>query len=149
MRVGTWHAALTDIDTTAQCPLGAIREENAATYRYVKFTGSNTVSAGDVVCFVSGTFDNTLVDVASSGYGAGVAQGVVTSGGGSQFGFIQTQGVATLRTAAAGSPAYGDPLMTGSSGQLTKALAVASGSVPNRICGFTLSGAVVQCDFPG
>jgi hypothetical protein len=148
MRVGTWHAALTDMDTTAQCALAAIRDEDSRSYRYVKFLGSNTVSAGDVVCFVSGNLALDTVDVASSGIGAGVALAGVTSGGGAVFGFIQIKGPTVVRTTPGGSPAYGDPLMTGSSGQATKATAVASGSVPPRQIGLYLGTGTIESDFP-
>lgn len=147
MRVGTWHAALTDIDTTAQCEIGAIRDEDYKSYRYVQFTGSNAVSAGDVVCFSAGASDPTIVDVISSGVGAGVALATVTSGGGSQFGFIQTKGPVTIRTS--NSFTFGTPLMTGSAGQVTSALAVASGSVPNRVVGYALTSTTIHAEFPG
>src|SRR3954462_8838806 len=106
-----FKAALTDVDTTAQVPLGMVRYEDNKVYKYVKFSGTTTIAAGDVVCYVATDTLCQTVDGANTALGAGVAPVAVASGA-VAYGWIQIGGVATLSAALAGSPAVGDGMTT-------------------------------------
>src|SRR5258706_14655249 len=122
MAIQTFHAALTDQDTTAQVPLGAIYELDNKRYKYVKFSGTTTIVAGDFLCYVAAGSDGAevIVDKANTAFGAGVAITALASGAIS-FGWIQISGLVVLSGAPSGSPAFGDALT--SSGAAASALA--------------------------
>lgn len=122
-----FKAALTDVDSTAQVPLGMIRYEDNKVYKYVKFSGTTTVAAGDVMCYVASDTTNQTVDGANTSLGAGVAAAAVPSGA-IAYGWIQIGGVATLSAALAGSPAVGDGMTTAgaAAGAVTKSAAANS-----------------------
>lgn len=111
---------LTDVDTTAQEPLGATRYDQNKVYKYVQFGATRTTNvtgtlvAGDAVCYVLGTTADldlcTLVDSANSALGAGICPATIAPTGGPYFGWIQIRGVCTLSGTAEGSAAAGDEL---------------------------------------
>ena len=94
----SFKAALTANDSTAQQQLGVIRYDQNATYKYVKFSGTNAVANGDFCCYVVSDTALQTVDKANSVLGAGVCVGTVASGSVS-YGWIQIAGVATLNVA--------------------------------------------------
>ncbi len=150
-RIASFHPALTDIDATAQAKVTGILEGDNATYKYVKYTGSNGVAAGQVVSYVSGNVALDTVDLVSNGLPAGLAQAPVVSGGGAQYGFIQIKGVALVNTIVAGSPGYGGALVgnTASAGGLTAATSAtfAQPDVAYYLSGTTASTTTIDCDF--
>lgn len=107
----SFKAALTDVDSTAQVPLGMIRYEDNKAYKYVKFSGTTVVAVGDVLCYVTTDTTGLTVDAANTALGAGVAPAAVPSGA-VAYGWIQIRGMATLSTALAGTPAVGDGMTT-------------------------------------
>jgi hypothetical protein len=113
MSAQSWHAALTDVDTTAQVTLGMLREDDNKVYKYVKFSGTTAIDAGDFLCYLTYATNPLLqiVDGANGGslVGAGVALADVASGA-VAYGWIQIRGVAVLEEALANSPAIGDAL---------------------------------------
>jgi hypothetical protein len=68
-----FKAALTDVDTTAQVPLGMIRYEDNKVYKYVKFSGTTVIAVGDVLCYVATDTTLQTVDGANTALGAGVS----------------------------------------------------------------------------
>lgn len=98
-------------DLVQRDPLGAVRFEGDGRYKYVKFTGTTAVAVGDFVCYAvaSDGFTETVVDGANSALPAGVAEGVHSLGA-VTYGWIKVQGLSTLSTALAGTPAAGDLL---------------------------------------
>lgn len=121
-----FQTALTDVFSTQYDALGAIRIENSKVYKYVKFSGTTTVAAGDVMCYVVSDTSLQTVDGANSAVGAGMAMAAVASGT-VQYGWIQIEGVATLNQGIGGtSPAAGNQVTTtsASAGTVTKAAAV-------------------------
>ena len=106
-----FKSALTDVDSTAQDTLGAVRYDGNGTYKYVKFSGTTTVAAGDVVCYVATDTTDQTVDGANTNFGAGVAMAAVASGS-VAYGWVKIKGVVTLSTAYAGSPTVGDQVTT-------------------------------------
>lgn len=107
----SFKSALTDVDTSAQVPLGYIREDANGVHKYVKFSGTTTIAAGDFLCYVASDTAQQTVDGANTAFGAGVANAAVASGT-VQYGFIQIGGQATLSTALAGAPAVGEQVTT-------------------------------------
>lgn len=139
--------ALTEVDNQAYDVPGDIRAENGNFYKYVKFTGTTTVAAGDVMCYVSTDTTQTTVDGANTAFGAGVAMAAVASGT-VQYGWVQIKGTATLSTAFAGtSPAVGDSMTT--NGASAPAVTVAA-AILNQVVGYiaNVAGKIMSCDFP-
>lgn len=124
MVAAAFHAALTDVDTTAQVPLGAVYELDNKRYKYVKFSGTTTIAVGDFLCYVVAGSDGAevIVDKGNTAFGAGTAVAVVPSGA-IAFGYIQISGLCVLSGAPAGAPAFGD--------NLTSAAAAAGGVTKN------------------
>lgn len=137
-----FHAALTDVDSAAQCPLGAIYELDNKRYKYVKFSGTTAIAAGDFLCYVAAGSDGAevIVDKVSTAFGAGVAQAVVASGA-IAFGFIQISGLAVLSGTPAGSPAFGDNLTSAAAanGNVTKNAAANTATVGQFYTGNTIA----------
>lgn len=108
-----FHANLSDLDTTAQVPLGAIYELDNARYKYVKFSGTTAIAVGDIVCYVAAGSDGNeqIVDGANTALGAGVAL-VAVGTGTVQYGWIQITGLTAVSTTVSGSPAFGDVVTT-------------------------------------
>lgn len=147
MRIGAFHPALTDVDSTAQAPLGGILEEANKVYKYVRFTGTTAIAVGDALCYVAsaGATDTmTNVDKANTALGAGIALAVVPSGA-VAFGFIQIKGLSAAITTVAGS--VGNSLTP--VGAANGALAVAA-AVTNHIIGqvFDATNKLVALDYP-
>jgi hypothetical protein len=126
-RLGGFTTALTDIDTSQQEYLGAIREDNNAEYKYVKFSGSNATAVGDFVCYVVSDTALQTVNPTNSIIGAGVAMAVHPSGS-VTYGWIQIKGVATLSTALTSGVA-GNALTAIGGGDKTLAVSAAATSV--------------------
>jgi hypothetical protein len=107
-----FKAALTDVDPTAQVPLGMVRYEDNKVYKYVKFSGTTVIAAGDVVvlCGVGHDMCQT-VDGANTALGAGSCACRCAIRGGCLW-LDTDRGVATLSAALAGSPAVGDGMTT-------------------------------------
>lgn len=104
---GTFKSSIGDIDPTPMEPLGSIRYDQNAVYKYVKFPGTTTIAAGDFLCYTAADLLAQTVDGANTAMGAGVATAAVPSGA-IAYGWIQIEGLATLSTALAGVPAVGD-----------------------------------------
>jgi len=134
----------------AKEPLGTIRMENNAVYKYVQFSGTTAVALGDAVCYVAFASDGgeVVVDDAHTALGAGIAMSAVATAGGVQFGWIQIKGIASTSQAPSGSPTIGQTLMvsTSTNGQLALRTALTQ-----QIVGLYYGSAgngVVLCDFP-
>lgn len=137
--------------------LGTIREELAATYKFVQFNGVTAVAVGDVVCYVAynGSTNplNQIVDADNTDFGAGVAMGVVATGtvasgaAGYAFGWIQIRGFATLSTAIGGSCTLGSALTTNGGADKAVNLLDAAGESQVAIC-VDDSAKKVACMFP-
>ena len=152
---------LTDIvlNPTSYPPdgLGTIREENSATYKFVEFTGTTAVAAGDVVSYIAynGSTNplNQKVDAANTAFGAGVAMAAVASGSaasgavGYAFGWIQIRGYALLSTALGGSCVLGSALTTNGASDKALTLLDAAGESQVAIC-IDDSAKKVNCMFP-
>lgn len=140
----TWKSNIGDLDTTAQDDPGSIYYGESKTYKYVKFTGTTAITAGDVVSYT--TTDGFTVDNANTTVlAAGVAVTSLSTGT-VYYGWIQIGGVATLNQALAGTPAVGDALT--SSG--ATAGAVTKNAADNTaVCCFALHVAnkIVMCLF--
>jgi hypothetical protein len=148
MTAQSWKSALTDVDSTAQETLGTIREDDNKRYKYVQFSGTTAIDAGDFLCYLTYASNALLqiVDGANGGslVGAGVALATVASGA-VAFGWIQISGVAVLEEALAGSPSIGDALTH--DGQAAGVLATVSDadSQTVAICVDATSKTVVLC----
>lgn len=152
----TFVTGLTDVwPTNATLPqagardgLGSIRPENNAVYKYVQFSGTTAVNAGDVVCYVASASDGqaVVVDNANTAAGAGVAMGTVPAGQ-VQYGWIQIKGLAVVARALGGTPTAGQSLTTagGAVGVLTLAAAVTNAIVA---VAYDVANRKVLCDFP-
>lgn len=130
-----FQSPLTDVQiwtanqTIGREPIGSIRMENNAVYKYVAFSGANAIAAGAVVCYVAFASDGSLVltDNANTALGAGVAMAAVPAGmiasGATYYatGWIQIKGVAAVANAPAGAPTIGQNLTTsgGAAGNCT------------------------------
>ena len=159
-----FRTALTDVtiygagQTTTWDQLGTIRYENNAVYKYVAFSGTTTIAAGDVVCYVAAASDGSevLVDGANTALGAGVAMAAVASGsvatGNTYYatGWIQIRGLATVSTTVAGSPSIGYPLTTqGESAPACGAMSTTAATLATQQCvGFYYSAKKIVCQFP-
>jgi len=122
-RITGFTTALTDIDTTAQEPLGAIRDDVNHTYKYVKFSGTTAVAAGDFVAYVTTDANYQTVDGAATILGAGVAVAAHASGS-VTYGWMQIKGVAVTTTAITATLGY--PLYLASANQLAVITAIES-----------------------
>lgn len=153
----TFITGLTDVypvttgqpQASAKDSLGTLRFENAAVYKYVQFSGTTAVNAGDVVCYVGSASDpnGVIVDNASTAMAAGVAQAAVPAGAGAQLGWIQIKGFAVVARALAGTPTAGQYLTT--SGAAVGAMTLIT-SVAMEACAiaYDVANRKIQCDFP-
>ena len=123
--------------------LGDIRMENGNFYKYVKFTGTTTVAAGDVVCYTTAG-DGLTVDAANTDSAAGVAMAAVASGT-VQYGWIQIKGLATMSTAL-GSGAAGQGLMSHGASNKTLLIQTAGYPIVATVC--VAATPTIWCDFP-
>lgn len=141
MVAAAFHAALTDVDSTAQVPLGAIYELDNKRYKYVRFSGTTTIAVGDFLCYVAAGSDGAevIVDKANTAFGAGVAVAAVPSGA-VAFGYIQISGLAVLSGAPAGAPAFGDNLTAAAAaaGNVTKNVGANTATVAQFYTGNTV-----------
>jgi hypothetical protein len=141
MVAAAFHAALTDIDSTAQVPLGAIYETDNKRYKYVRFSGTTAIAIGDFLSYVVAGSDGAevIVDKASTALGAGAAVAAVPSGA-VAFGYIQISGLCVLSGAPAGSPAFGDNLTSAgaAAGGVTKNAAANTATVGQFYTGNTV-----------
>lgn len=116
--IASWKTPLTQLDTTAQELLGAIRYEDNAVYKYVKFSGTLALVANDFVCYVVSDLTNTTVDGTNSVLGAGMALASHSGTGSAYYGWIQIRGTVTLSTALTAG-ADGDALTVIGAGNKT------------------------------
>jgi|SRR6185312_6036912 len=145
-----FKSQLTDIDTSPMEPLGTIRFELNAVFKYVKFSGSNAVAAGDAVCYVATDTNNQTVDGAQTVQAAGLAMAAVATAGGIQYGWIQIKGVQQVNTSWTVPGAVGNALT--SVGATYPALAVSAAASSPQVGTVVKTGAaatgVINCDFP-
>lgn len=85
---------LTQVDSTAQNPLGALRVEGSDEYRYLE--GAASVVAGDVVTYDEAFAVTRLVTGGAAGP-VGVAMAAIVA---TKYGWFQTEGSATGNVAA-------------------------------------------------
>ena len=142
----SFKAALVDQDTYAVEILGTIRYERNAVYKYVKFSGTTAIAIGDVLCYVATDTANTTVDGANTAFGAGVAITAVGTGT-VLYGWMLVEGLATLSTAFAGSPAVGDNMTTSGASPpaVTKNAASNTMVVGNVV---NVANKIMACTFP-
>ena len=144
-RIQGFTTALTDIDTSPQEYLGAIRMDYNIDYKYVMFSGTNAVAVGDALCYV--LTDTTLhtVDAANSAVGAGVAVAVHPSGS-TTYGWIQIRGVVTLSTVPSGTLAVGGAVSAQGGALRAFAMVAAATSPPIGSLITATSPYIVQLD---
>lgn len=108
--------ALTDVKNQNLDGVGTLRFEGNCIYKYVQFSGTTAVAAGDPVYYV--TSDTTLntVDDAHNALPAGIAVSSVGTLGTQTalYGWIQLTGVTTLSNTPSGTVAVGSKLTIGS-----------------------------------
>jgi hypothetical protein len=135
--------------------LGTIRMENNAVYKFVAFTGTTVIAAGDALCYVVfGTDPNLVVtDAANSIYGAGIAMAAVATGtiaaGALCYacGWIQIKGIAVCSTAFGGPPVAGNSLTNiGAANKVLQVMAAFT-SPQVGIC-YNVAGRVAILDYP-
>lgn len=131
--VQSFKSALGDVDVTAIEPLGTIRYEQNAVYKYVRFSGTLAVAIGDALCYVVTDLTLQTVDGTNSVLPAGIAVSVVTSGT-VQYGWIQIRGLATLSTTT-GAVAGNNLTNNGASNSALKVAA----AITNPIVGVLVS----------
>lgn len=125
MAITSFKSALTANDSTAQEILGAIRYEDNKIYKYVKFSGTTALVAGQFVCYVLSDETCTTVDSANSALGAGGALFSNSTTGTAYYGWIQIGGVFTMNSALTAGAAGNKLTPIGSSaGKLDVAAAV-------------------------
>jgi hypothetical protein len=147
-RIQGFTTGLTDIDTTPQEALGAIRMAFNADYKYVAFNGTLSCVAGDFMCYQAPPSDPDLfsvlqtVDTTTTALPAGVAAAAHPAGG-RTYGWIQITGTARLSITPSGTPTVGANLTSvGAAGVKQLALVTA---VTQAVAGVYLgtdSGAV-------
>lgn len=154
-----FQTALTDVrvnPTTLPEALGTIRQGSGnKVYKYVQFSGTTVIAAGDVVCYVVAASDGNevIVNAANTVFGAGVALAALAAGtiaaGAVAYatGWIQIRGLATLSTALAGAPSAGDMLTT--SGATLPAVTLVNAVTKQACCqAYDVAGKKVICNFP-
>jgi hypothetical protein len=140
----TFVANMSDLDTYARTPLGStMMMEDGRGYKYVQFSGATAIAAGQVVCYTAADTTETLVDLANTARGAGAAV-VAVPAGVTQFGWIQTKGLATLPAAVTGAVA-GSPVTT--QGATAGGMLITS-VLTNPVYGKALTTTLVSFDFP-
>jgi hypothetical protein len=126
--------------------LGSIRPENNAVYKYVQFSGTTAVNAGDVVCYVVPASDGgaVIVDKANTAMGAGVAMAAVPAAVVS-YAWIQIKGIATVSGTVPG--ANGNALTTvgATAGNVAVAATFTNAMVG---MGYDVTARKMLCDFP-
>lgn len=142
-RIVSFHAALTDLDTTPQVALGGLLEADNKTYKYVKFTGTNAIAVGDLVGYVA-SVDGYTVDGAVGVAPAGVALAVVGTGT-VYYGFIQIRGLCVAASAIAGGAADGQTLKQGTYPAFTLQTAA---TIQNAGVGYDVSEKLVMLTCP-
>lgn len=128
--------------------VGTLRFEGNSVYKWVEFSGTTAVVAGDVVCYVMSSIDTeVVVDGANSAVGAGVAMAAAATGAVS-YGWIQTEGVATLALAFGGTtPTAGETVTTTGA---TAGTVTVTAAVTNQVVGVILdvTNKIMSCSFP-
>lgn len=159
-----FHSDLTDVDTSARDPLGAIRWDRGKKYKYVKIrntTATVAAVAGDVVGYEAedGVSNHTVVidlsDADSPPVPAGVLQGTVAgvhSPQVSYYGWILLTGPFTANQALGGSAGDGHPLYLNATDKtLDKAIEVDTAGVYKTVCAVANDASAKYClaNFPG
>lgn len=110
-QIALFVSGLTDVDTTAVDQLGAIRQDQNGTYKYVKFSGTNAVAVDTVMCYVLSDVAARTVDKANTALGAGIAM-AAHSVSVVSYGWIKIRGMHHCAGAIGGSELVGSPLTT-------------------------------------
>lgn len=139
-------SALTDVKNTNVDGVGTLRFEGNSIYKFVQFSGTTAIAAGDPVYYV--LTDKTLgtVDDAHTALPAGIAVSSIGTLGTQTalYGWIQLSGIGTLSNTPSGTLAVGSPL-AGSTNNGTLAVATTFGS---QVVGYSVDGTrTVQLDF--
>ena len=123
--------------------VGTLRFEGNQLWKWVKFTGTTAVTAGDPIYYVVTDLTLSTVDDAISVLPAGIAP-VSIAAGTPTWGWIQLEGTATLSNTPSGTLAAGVTLTKGSTaGTLAAQTAATQPSI-----GTSVDGAkTIQCDF--
>lgn len=162
-----FSTALTDVyynSTTWKEAPGTIRVENNAVYKFVAFSGTTAIAAGDVVGYVAAASDGNaqIVDDLSTNLAAGVALAAVTAGTKSTGavayaqGWVQIRGLATLSTAVQGASTvaganFGYPVVpsgTASIPGVALASGTASVAATQQEVGWFYGSKTILSDFP-
>lgn len=156
----TFITKLTDVNSTAQEPLGTLRYENNYVYKYVEIKNTTATVAGALGSPVgyfalTGYVSNRVVvdqsDSDNPPICAGILQGdIVGTLGVSEFGWIQIKGAATLGIAVtngtAGAPIY---LLGGATDKtMQRANEVDAAGVYKQVAGFSrnaTTGIIINC----
>ena len=151
----TFVTKLTDVNSTAQEPLGSLRFEGNKVYKYVKLsnvTAAVAVAAGSLIAYLAATgyathtvvSDNTDAD--SAVFAAGVTQAVAAGALLTDYYlWIQIKGAATLDTAV-GSGAAGSPFYLGSTDKTAAIMSAATQSKAG-VSMNTTTGVCLDCPF--
>ena len=149
----TFVTKLTDVNTTAQEPLGSLRFEGNKVYKYVLFQNTTATvagAAGSLVAYFAATgYGNhrvvaDLTDADSAVFVAGTTQAAITgTAGTAYYVWIQVKGAATLDTAV-GSGAAGSPFYLTSTDK-TAAIASAATQAIGGVSMNTTTGVVLDC----
>lgn len=99
MTAQSWKTSLTEENSTAQELLGSIREGDNKVYKYVKFSGTTALVAGQAVCYVITDETMTTVDSANAAICAGGALFSHSGTGTAYYGWIQIRGLFTMNSA--------------------------------------------------
>lgn len=153
-----FNTQLTDVDTTARDPVGALRWEGGKLYKYVLFknvTATVAGVAGDPVAYAIDSADGPenhkvvldMTDADAQPVGAGLLMGTVAGVlATSYYCWIQLTGLATVPTAVT-TGVLGSNCMMGTT---DKTLVVATGVIHSCavLCKATAANNTVLCKFP-
>jgi hypothetical protein len=137
--------ALTDIDTAPQEYMGAIRDDYKTSYKYVKFSGTNAVAAGDPVCYVISDTTFVTVDQANSVNGAGIAMAAHASGS-ITYGWIQIKGLSGAITTLTSGTAGQSVTNTSASAAALKVTAAVTDQTVGTVA--NAGAKTIQLDYP-
>lgn len=151
-----FQTALTDVKinpTSYPEQLGTLRFENNATYKYVAFSGTTTIAAGAVLCYVAYATDatGTLVDAANTNFGAGVAMAALATGSKATgavayaTGWIQIEGLAILSGTVTGTAGQALTTIGATASNIVVSAALTSGVVAVM---YDPTAKAVFCTFP-
>lgn len=144
-----------DVDIYPTSQLGTMMPmADGRMFRYVQFganPGSNAAAAvGQVVTYVAGDFNQTIVDMLAGNRGAGVVVNAIPAGQSPLYSWIQVRGMANLAAAVGGAPAAGAPVTSqgATAGGLTNATTAGLPVHGKYISNTVGSPNTVSLDFP-